>query len=176
MPNLNTILKAEITRLARRSTRPEITAIRKDVARLKREAVQHRRQIVLLKHDNARLMADLNEKLRTAPKASETEMKHARISPRLIRSQRKRLSLSRENFGKLIQVSGQAVLAWEGGKTKPRETAKAALVAIRRLGKREARERLEVLNRSNGCHRAPAAKKKLARQKVMRRGRRTSRR
>jgi len=165
MPNLSTILKQEITRLARRSTRPAITALKKDVTRLKRQVVEHRRQLARLHHDNARLMADLNEKLKAPPKASDAEMKHARITPRLIRAQRKRLDLSRENFGKLLQVSGQSVLAWEGGRAKPREAAKAALVAIRKLGKRDARDRLQVIGTENGLSKGRATRKNTRRVK-----------
>lgn len=160
MPNIGTVLKAEITRLARRSTHPIYTAIKKDVARLKRQAAEHKRQLTRLKHDNTRLMADLNEKLKAPPKATEAEVKHARISPRLIRAQRKRLDLSREKFGKLLRVSGQAVLAWEGGKAKPRESARAALVAVRKLGKREARERLQVIGTASGSPKGRATRKK----------------
>ncbi|MFH2203118.1 MAG: hypothetical protein ABIJ96_08400 [Elusimicrobiota bacterium] len=165
MPDLSTILKSEITRLARRAIHPINAALKKDVAWLKHQAAAHRRQIAQLRHDNQRLMTDLNEKLKAPPKATEDEMKHARISPRVIRAQRKRLGLSRENFGKLLRVSGQSVLVWEGGKAKPREAARAALVAIRKLGKREARERLQVIGTANGSPVGRAAKKKKRRGK-----------
>lgn len=165
MPNLATILKSEITRLARRSTRPEIAVIRRDVAWLKHQNAGQRREITRLKHDNARLMADLNEKLKAPPKATEAEVKHARISPRLILVQRRRLGLSRDKFGKLLRVSGQSVLAWEGGRAKPREAAKAALVAVRKLGKREARERLQIIGTGNGSPRGRATRKKRRRVK-----------
>ncbi len=165
MPNIGTIFKAEITRLARRSTRPEIVAIRKDVARLKHQAAEHRRRIARLQRDNNRLMADLREKLKAPPKATEAELKHARISPRLIRVQRKRLGLSRENFGKLLRVSGQSIMAWEGGKAKPREAVKAALIAIRKLGKREAQDRRQVIGTANGSPNGRAKRKKRRRVK-----------
>ena len=72
------------------------------------------------------------------------------MSPRLIMSQRARLGLSRDAFAKLVGVTGGAVLAWESGRSKPRTVAKAAIVAIRSLGKREARERLAVPVGANG--------------------------
>ncbi|MBI5209534.1 MAG: hypothetical protein HY927_06110 [Elusimicrobia bacterium] len=150
MPNLNTILKAEITRLARRSVRPLYIPIKKDVTALKKALAQQRRTLTQLARDNARLMADLNTRIAATPTATDSEVQHARISPRLIRSQRQRLGLSRHAFAKLMGVRGGAVLAWEGGKSKPRAAAKAALVAIRKLGKREARKRLAVLMKTNG--------------------------
>lgn len=56
-------------------------------------------------------------------------------------SHRKRLGLSAGHFGKLVEVSGQTY-AWEGGKSRLRQSQLAAIVAVRRLGKREAAERL----------------------------------
>jgi DNA-binding transcriptional regulator YiaG len=77
-------------------------------------------------------------------------LKHSRISPRLVKSQRTRLGLSRQAFSKLLGVSAGAVVAWEGGRSKPRAAAKAALIAIREVGRREAKRRLEALEHTNG--------------------------
>lgn len=150
MPNLAAVLKTEIARLARRATRPLYAPIKKDVAVLKRTISQQKRVIAQLLRDNARLITDLNARIATPPAATAAEVRQARISPRLIKAQRTRLGLSREAFAKLVGVSGGAVLAWEGGKSKPRAAAKAALVAVRKLGKREARARLKVLAGENG--------------------------
>jgi len=156
MPNLAAVLKAEISRLSRRALRPLYVPIKKDVAALKRALAEQKRLVARLAKDNARLVADLNTRLAAPPSISEKDLQGARISPRLIKSQRARLGLSRVAFGKLLGVSGPAVLAWEGGRSKPRAAAKAALVAIRKLGKREARQRLAALAGSNGNGKAPA--------------------
>lgn len=145
MPNLGAVLRSEISRLARRSTRPLHTSLKKDVAALKRALAEQKRLTARLAKDIARLVADLNTRVATPPTASDEEVQHARLSPRLIRTQRARLGLARDSFAKLVGVSGGAVLAWESGKSKPRAAAKAAIVAIRKFGKREARERLAVL-------------------------------
>jgi DNA-binding transcriptional regulator YiaG len=150
MPNLASILKSEIARLSRRSLRPLCLPIKKDVAALKRSLALHKRLLVQLSRDNARLMADLNSKLAAPPTAPAEVVDRARLGPSLIRSQRKRLGLSRAAFAKLLGVSGGAVVAWEGGRSKPRSAAKAALIAIRSLGKRQARQRLDALVGSNG--------------------------
>ena len=59
-------------------------------------------------------------RLAAPPTTSEDEVKRARLSPRLIRSQRARLGLSRDAFAKLVDVSAGAVMAWEGGRSRPR--------------------------------------------------------
>ena len=156
MPNFGALLKTEITRIARRSTRPLYAAIKKDVAELKRALAGQKRLLAQLSRDNARLLADLDARLAAPPTVSEEQLKQARISPRIIRSQRKRLGLSRQGFAKLLGVSAGAVMSWEGGRSKPRAAARTALVAARHLGRREARQRLQALTRSNGS--APAQK------------------
>ncbi len=156
MPNLAAILKVEISRLSRRSLRPLYIPVKKDVAALKRALAEQKHLVARLAKDNMRLMADLNTRLAAPPSISEKDLRGARISPKLIKSQRARLGLSRMAFGKLLGVSGAAVLAWEGGRSKPRAAAKAALVAIRKLGKREARQRLAALAGSSGNGKAPA--------------------
>ena len=146
MPNIGAILREEIGRLSRRSTRSICVPLKRDVAGLRRAVAALRRENQKLMKDNARLMADLNSRLAALPAMPEEALKKVRISPRLVKVQRTRLGLSRQDFSRLLGVSAGAVLAWEGGRSKPREKAKAALAAVRRLGKREARRRLEVLS------------------------------
>ena len=64
-----------------------------------------------------------------------------------IRSMRKKLSLSQSELAKLICVSSQAVTLWEnqGGKLNLRQSTKVALAAIRGIGSREARRRLDAM-------------------------------
>lgn len=160
MPNLAAVLKTEIARLARRSMRPLYAPLKKDVVALKHALAQQKRLVARLAKDNVRLVADLNTRLAVPPTVSEDAIQHARLSPRLIRSQRARLGLARDAFAKLVGVSGGAVLAWEGGRSKPRAAAKAAIVAVRKLGKREARRRLEVLAGANRDRKVPADRRK----------------
>lgn len=143
MPNVGSILREEIKRLALRVTRPVFTPLKKDVAVLKRTIAEHKRALARLQSENARLVAEADARLMAPPAISDEELKSARISPRLIRSQRNRLGLSRDAFAKLLGVSSGSVFAWEGGRSKPRAAAKVTLVAIRKLGRREARRRLE---------------------------------
>ena len=173
MPNLAAVLKTEIARLARRSMRPIYAPIKKDVAALKRALAKQKRLVARLARDNARLVADLNARLAAPPAASADEIKHARLNPRIIKSQRARLGLSRAAFAKLVGVSGGAVVGWEGGRSKPRAAATAALIAVRKIGRREARRRLAVLRGSNGNGKAPArGRRKGKRASVRARGKR----
>lgn len=168
MPNLAAVLKTEIARLARRSMRPLYAPLKKDVVSLKHALAQQKRLVARLTKDNVRLVADLNSRLTVPPTVSEDAVQHARLSPRLIRSQRARLGLSRDAFAKLVGVSGGAVLAWEGGKSKPRAAAKVAIVAIRKLGKREARTRLEVLHGADRGRKVPTRRRRNGKKRLAR--------
>ncbi len=83
-------------------------------------------------------------KLNTQPQASDA--KAVRYSAKRFQSNRKRLGLSAADYGKLIGVSAQTVYHWESGKARPRKQWMAAYAALRTVGKKEARARLEDLN------------------------------
>lgn len=147
MADLSKILRQEIGRIARRSQRALLVPLRRDVARLKRAAAAQKRTSLRLEREIGILKSDLAERLRTPPSVPREEVERARLSPRLIRAQRRRLGLSREAFAALLGASAGAVSAWETGRSKPRARSKAALVAARKLGRRTARARLEALAR-----------------------------
>jgi len=57
-------------------------------------------------------------------------------------SLRKKLALSAGDMGKLLDVTGATIYAWESGKSKPRASQLAAIARIRKIGKRAAAELL----------------------------------
>ena len=63
----------------------------------------------------------------------------ARISPGLIKKLRARLGITQGDLATLVGVSTSAVGFWEYGKAKPEGRNREALVALRKLGKREVR-------------------------------------
>jgi DNA-binding transcriptional regulator YiaG len=143
MPDIAALVRNEILRLARRVSRQTAAKLRKDIVSLKRKVTELTRIAAELRRDNTKLLMDYKERMAVPVVASAKELEHAHLGPSLIRAQRARLGLSREVFGKLIGASAGAVLAWEGGRSKPRDKARAALIAVRKLGKREAQWRLE---------------------------------
>ena len=109
MLNIGTILKEEIKRLSRRTTRPLYALLKQDIAELRRIVRNQKKAIQKLERDNARLMADLTSRMARLPAAPETEVQKVRISPRIIKAQRARLGLSQREFGKLLGVSTHSV-------------------------------------------------------------------
>jgi DNA-binding transcriptional regulator YiaG len=165
MPNIGALLKEEFSRLARRVSRQADAKLKKDIVFLKHQVAELKRTTLQFKRNNEKLMADLKERLVAPPTATQKDLEHARISPRLIRVGRARLGLSRDDFAKLVGVSAGAVVAWEGGRSKPREEARKALIAVRKLGKRDARWRLEAMTTKGGGHQAVPKRSKTQRRK-----------
>jgi len=108
----------------------------RDVRRLKRAVSALRKTVAVL----ARLGTELQierQAQRAKLAAAPEEVKAARVSPGLIRKLRKRLGISQGDLATLVDVSTSAVGSWEYGKAKPKGRNREALVALRKLGRRE---------------------------------------
>lgn len=144
MTSLANLLKAEITRLARKEVRALVEPLRKANAKHRHEIASLRRQL----SEQQRLIATLKRSTSKAPAASnDTETTTARFSAKGLKSLRGKLGLSAADFGKLAGVSGQSVYNWELGKTVPRDNQKTAIAGVRSLGKRDALARLEAMDK-----------------------------
>lgn len=116
---------------------------------LQQELAAQRREITALK----RAVAVLGGQRRVpgrVPKGAPSKavpITSLRFQARGLRSLRSRLDMSAAEFGSLIGVTGQSVYKWENGKWEPRDERLTALSELRKLGKREAHERLAKLRR-----------------------------
>lgn len=141
MPNIAKALKDEITRVSRKETRGQIhtlrrasTQHRKEIAALKRQLAELQRRVSFLK---GKLLGDLPKESQDLPPGG------IRYSVRSLVSQRKRLGLSAADYAHLVGVSAQTIYNWERRISRPRREQVSALVALRGIGKREAKARLE---------------------------------
>ena len=145
MPNLASVLKDEIRRLARKEIKTQVGATKRAAAQHRRDIAELRRQVQALTKRLAFL--ESQEKRRVSKPASETPSGRVRFSARWLKAHRQRLGLSAADYGRLVGASALTIYKWEGGQSKPRKAGMVALSAVRGLGKREALRRLEVLNR-----------------------------
>ena len=143
MSNIGTVLKEEISRLARKEVRSQVdparkaTAIhRRDIAALKRQVASLERQVTLLLRKNAGARPEVSP---------EANAKTIRFSATRLQSQRSRLGLSAIDFGRLLGVSAQTIYNWEHEVARPRGEQLGKLAALRGVGKRDAGERLKQL-------------------------------
>ena len=151
MPNIATVLKEEIMRLARKELRVETEQLKKasatfrsEIAALKRRASELEKQVAGM--SKAAAKAGLTK---ARPVGSEGEEGVSiRFSAKGLAKQRERLGLSAQAFGMLLGVSAQTVYNWEAGKSKPRKSQFAGISAMRSMGKREAKKVLEGMQES----------------------------
>ena len=143
MPNIASVLKAEISRLARKEIRAELAATKKAVARYRSEIAELKRQLKVQDRKIAALQRTAEKGTGVSPTAPVTETTNVRFSPKWLRAHREKLALSQADYSALVGVSPLTIYNWESGKTRPRAQQLAAWGAIRGLGKREAWKRLE---------------------------------
>jgi len=142
MPNVGTVLKEEIARLSRKEVRRQLAGMKKASAQYRRHIASLRRQIESLERQLSVLRTPVLERstVTKVPDGTQT-----RFVAKGLCSQRRRLALSAAEYGRLVGVSAQTIYSWEQGKSTPRTAQRASLAAVRGLGKREARARLEAV-------------------------------
>jgi len=162
MPNLGSVLKQEIARIARREMKSQISVTKRASAQHRKHIASLRRQIDMLE----RKIANLLSRPPAAEASTETEPEvRVRFAPKGLRSLRDRLGLSAERFGKLVGVSGQSVYNWEHRVTTPRASQLQVIASVRSLGKREALARLEAMDTSRPDGQTPQRKRAARREK-----------
>lgn len=139
MANFSSMLKSEISRLARKELRQEIEP-------LKRSLMNARTEISALKKKTH----GLEQALKLARKAGDkpvidqrdTEPSKFRFRAATLKAHRAKLGLSAKDYGLLLGASMLSVYKWEDGKATPRPTMHSAIAGVLRMGKREASRRL----------------------------------
>ena len=146
MANLARTLRDEILRLAKKEVRAStadsrkaVARYRREIARLKRDVTNHKRKLEFLERQEKRRVAAPQGRSSDAPGAA------ARFSPKWLKAHRQKLGLSAADYAKLLGVSMLTVYNWEQEKSRPRDGQVQKLAAVRGLGVREARKRLELL-------------------------------
>lgn len=142
MGKLEGMIKSEIVRLAKREIRKISVPLSRDVWSLKSTVWQLRKAVFALQRITAEQQKDL-QKGKMVLEAPPEEVKESRFSPRLIRSLRGHLGITQKELAILTGVTVGAVHLWESGQFKPSMKKKAAMVALRKLGRREVRKLLE---------------------------------
>ena len=142
MGKVETIIKSEIVRLAKREMKQNFVPLSRQVRSLKATFSQLRKAVQSLQRQATRQEKMIGGK-QLPLEASPEEMKKARFSPRLIKSLRKRLGVSQKEMALLAGVTVGAIFQWEKGIFEPRGEKKKMLVALRKLRRREAKKLLE---------------------------------
>ena len=151
MPNIASVLKSEITRLARKEVRDGGDGLRKTVAAHRAEIASLKKRLSDLESMLKRLTKATGVVTKQQPRqsaadaATEPDSTGLRFRAKGMAANRQRLGLSAADFGLLVGATGQTIYAWEAGKTKPKPASLAAIAALRGIGKREVEDRLASL-------------------------------
>ncbi len=142
MGKVESIIKSEVERLAKREIHKTSAPLAQDIRLLKKKVSQL--QKIVLRLERFTTPQKKESKIREKPlEALPEEVKASRFSPRLIRSLRKKLGISQKELAILAGVSLGAAHQWETGKFKPKDEKKRVLVALRKLGRQEVKRLLE---------------------------------
>ena len=143
MPNIASLLKEEITRLARKELKANTESLKKAVSSYRSEIAALKRRVDTLERQAKKTARVVS---RVQPEPPESDVKH-RFSAAGLATHRQRLGLSAADYGKLLGVSALSVYKWEAGQVRPRASYLPAIAAVRSMGKREATARLEHLSK-----------------------------
>lgn len=142
MPNIASVLKEEISRVARKELRACTDSLKKAVSGQRRQLAELRRRIQLLERQANRTSKASHKALSTEQDKEEPVL---RFRPDGLKKHRERLGLSANDVAKILGCSQLSVYKWESGKTRPRTKQLEAIAQLRSMGKREALKRLEEL-------------------------------
>ncbi len=140
MPNIATVLKEEIRRLARKEAKAQVAELKKASARHRKDIAALKRQLAAQQRANAKLAKAVSSG-RAAPAASDPTPSR-RFSATRLASHRAKLGISAADYARLVGVSHLTIYNWEKGQNKPRAAQLEALAGVRGLGKREAIARI----------------------------------
>ena len=141
MPDIASVLKQEITRLARKEVAATARQQSKQIQSLKATTRNLRDQVATLEKTVSRL----SREIASQPQAEAAPERAIRISPKSIKSHRRRLGLSQVQMAKLLGVSSNSVTLWESGRASPRGKNRQAIAELRQMGARDAKVLLETL-------------------------------
>src|SRR5262249_8710018 len=118
MLKIEVAIKEAIDRRARRHIRQMAAPLRREVRRLRQLVAGFRTDLAALKATAAQWKRRADQRPWTAA-VSDEAANAARLSGRLIRKLRARFALSQAALGRLVGVTGAAVVEWERGRAKP---------------------------------------------------------
>ena len=137
MPNVAQVLKLEMKRIAAKELRASGLVGKLKTLNARVRTLQRR-----VKELEKRPVA-----VTAKPEAQEAEApkkgRRFKATPAVLKRIRAKLGVTQVELAKLVGVSHSAVYQWEAGRIGPRAKTAAQLQAIEKIGRREARARLE---------------------------------
>ena len=174
MGKVESTIKGEIMRLAKREVRGSFFPLRREVYSLKLKLSGLMKSFLAMERQAKEVLKEQAKK-RLELQASPEEVKVSRLTPQRIRLMRNKIGISQKDLGILLDVSIGAVGMWEKGKFAPSAKKKAVLIALRKLGKRDIKKLLAEKKQGLKEKTGKAKGKKPARKRVVAAKKRTRR-
>jgi len=163
MGKIGSTLRSEILRLAKREVRSVFMPLKREVRTIRIKLSGLSKSFApLARMAKEEMRKEEGKKLKL--EATPEEVKASRLTPERIRNLRKKKGISQRELGILTGVTLSTVAFWERGKFRPKADKKAALVALRKLGKRDVKKMLAEM--AAGKEKARPAKRKGKKAKV----------
>jgi DNA-binding transcriptional regulator YiaG len=150
MTTFATSLKKEVARIARKELRDEVSALRKSSATYRLEIAELKRRLKSLESQFNSMSRTEAKRERPAHEAVKTDSSVGRakpgpkvtFGPTDLLALRQKLGFTQAQMGELIGASSLSIYKWESGQVVPRAAQLEKILAVRKIGKREAVSRL----------------------------------
>ena len=142
MPSIATLLREEISKIARKEVQNEVRELKQTVREQRDAIARLEKQIGSTKAKTATKSAPKPAANVRKPAGIGDRRKQRRIAPNTIKKHRKRLKLSQAELGEILNVSTNTVLRWEAGTSKPRKKHLPELDQLRTISMRELKKQL----------------------------------
>jgi len=168
--NIAQVLKAEISRISKHEAKLLSAPTRSTAIILKKNVADLKTRLTTLEKSNKELQKQVATLIANQPQPIEQPEVKGWITGKGVKTLRRKTGLTQKELAKLTGVSKGCVVQWESkaGMLKLRDATKKAIMAVRGIGKVEARKRLDEMAPAKG------KKAKVAKGKV--KGRKASRR
>jgi len=144
MANIAALLKQEITRLVRKELKAETESLRKASSRYRAEIAELKRRVAGFEQQLKSVERQLRKQTPVTA-ASPDPGNKVRFRADGLKGHRERLGLSASALASIFGVSPQTIYNWESATSKPGKDQLVKIATLRKMGKREAQQRLAAL-------------------------------
>jgi len=143
--NIAQVLKAEISRISKHEAKVLTSTTRATAIQLKTTVANLKQRLATLEKSNRVLQKQVATLIASQPAPEVEPEGRAWISGKGVKTLRRKTGLTQGELAKLTGVSKGCVVQWESksGMLKLRDATKKAIMAVRGIGKVEARKRLD---------------------------------
>jgi DNA-binding transcriptional regulator YiaG len=144
MPNYTAVLNEEIARIARKEVRTAVEPLNAKVMEQKKR-ISTLNKIIADLEKRVDLLEELLgfEEVLDTSDITEEEVEKSRITPKYFSKLRAKHELSRNDMAFLLDINPNSIYLWESGRATPRKEAKAKLLKLKKMGKKEVKRLLE---------------------------------